>query len=79
MTDQNSQTQTPSDFTSNTSPSEGRVMEGQNLSFSESVFRSKGRSDAKVKMMRKLEGIGIGFEELEKLNEEFNLRIRSET
>ena len=54
-------------------------MEGLDLSFSQSRFKAKGRSDAKVKMMKELVGIGIGFEEMEKLNEEFNLRIRSET
>ena len=68
-----------SEPTPTTSPSEDRVMGGQNTSFSERVFKSKGRSDAKLKMMKKLEAIGVGFEELEKINTEFNLRIRSET
>ena len=32
-----------------------------------------------MKMMKKLEALGVGFEELEKINIDFNLHIRSET
>ena len=52
---------------------------GKNRSFRDQLFQAKGRTDAKLKMMKKLQELGLGFEELEKLNNTFNLRIKSET
>ena len=68
-----------SETTSSTSPSEDRVLEGLDISICGNKFKAKGRSDAKVRMMKKLVGIGIGFRDLEELNEDLNLRLTSET
>ena len=68
-----------SETTPTTSHSDDRVEGGPNRSFSAKVFQSKGRSDAKLKMMKKLQALGVGFEELERINISFNLRIQSET
>ena len=65
--------------TTPTTSQNDRVEGGTNRSFSDQLFQAKGRTDAKLKMMKKLQALGVGFEELEKINISFNLRIQSET